>query len=79
MTKSIVEEDIVKRIEDADPAKPARVLFRGHAAFYYVYRDDPNYADFLTKLHDSQSRNVPIRFAYDYRGQRLTSVELVKP
>lgn len=76
---NLVEEDVVKRIEDRGSDQPIRIIFRFHAAIYFLDRNDPHFDKWLAQLQESQTQNVPVRFSFDYRGQKLTSIELQKP
>lgn len=76
--KAIVEEDVVRRIDDMGAAQPIGVLFRHHAAVYFLHRDEPQFDEWLANLRESQSRGSKIRFTYRSIGQRLTSVTRAK-
>lgn len=76
--KAIVEEDVVRRIDDLGAAQPMGVLFRHHAAVYFLHRDEPRFDEWLTILRESQSRGSKVRFTYQSLGQRLTSVTHAK-
>jgi hypothetical protein len=75
---AIVEEDVVRRIDDLGTAQPIGVLFRRHAAVYFLHRDEPHFDEWLAILRESQSHGSKIRFTYRSMGQRLTSVAHAK-
>jgi hypothetical protein len=74
----LVDEDVVRTIRQGSPDKPVGVLFKKHAAYYFLYPDAPRFSEWLAMLQESQARDAPVRFTYNDEGQRLTSVELVK-
>lgn len=71
----MVEEDVVVRLDTAQPDQPVGVHFGRHAAIYLLERDDPQFAAWLAVLQRSLDEGTPVRFAYAVTGPRLTLVE----
>lgn len=72
---SAVEQDVVVRLDTAQPDRPVGVHFGRHAAIYLLERDDPHFATWLAVLHRSLNEGTQVRFAYAVAGPRLTLVE----
>jgi hypothetical protein len=75
---TIFDEDVVRTIRQDDPQQPVAILFKRHAAIYFLHRDDPHFAEWLAILEESRQKSLPVRFNYVVAGQRLTAVELKK-
>jgi len=76
MTSSseIAQRDVVKRIEELGADQPVRVLFRFHAAFYFLLRDNPHFDGWLALINESKEQGVSLQFTYKYSDQSITSL-----
>ncbi|KZS67989.1 hypothetical protein [Mycobacterium ostraviense] len=70
-----MEEDVVVRLDTAQPDKPIGVHFGRHAAIYLLERDDPQFATWLAVLQRGRNHGTPVRFGYAVAWPRLTLVE----
>ena len=77
MTNELREQDVVRRIHETGSEDPIGVLFRLHAAFYFIYRDVEEMDEWLAIANESLRDQRPVWFSYDYRGQRITHLEFV--
>ncbi|KZS69174.1 hypothetical protein A4G29_12765 [Mycobacterium kansasii] len=72
---SVVEEDVVVRLDTAQPDQPVGVHFGRHAASTCWNATILQFAAWLAVLHRSLDEGTPVRFAYAVAGPRLTLVE----
>ncbi len=74
----MVQKDVVHRIIPGDAGAPIGILFKKHAAVYFLHPEDPHFSEWFAALQESKKNGTYVLFDYVDEGQRLTFVELVK-
>ena len=76
--KSMVQKDVVHEIILGVAGAPIGILFKKHAAVYFLHPEDLHFLEWFAAIQESKRSGTYVLFDYVDEGQRLTFVELVK-